>query len=420
MSSLPVAPAPILFTHYGENWIRGSERTLLDLLTHIDRNRFQPVLWCNGEMVAAEARKLDVPVHVSRFTVLYDWEPPRYDFAQFAALVREGRRLVREHGIRVLHANSAAPNQWLVPVARSTRVPLLCHLLAPYSTRERFTLGVHLATLVAGVTKGCTDDLLEDGMPASATSTIYCGIDLGAWAGWDQRGLRERLGIHPEHIVLTQVGSLIRRKGHDILLRALADLRRVRPNVRLLIVGDGPDRARLEALTRELGLHDIVHFLGFVESPAGVVFRDATDIAVSPSRVEGFGLTVAEAGAAGRPVIATATTGMTEIMTNEQSGLVIPIENQGKLYDALLRLVDDPALRQRLGTALREVVNEKFVIARYVAGFEDAYEKLMAIPPQQLGWGRDVGAGTLAMYAKWAGATIGRRVQRLAGGRRAP
>jgi glycosyltransferase involved in cell wall biosynthesis len=408
-------PAPILLAHYGENWIRGSERTLLDLLTHVDRDRFLPILWCNGEMVADEARKLDVTVYHSRFSVLYDWEPPRYDVARFVSLVREGRKIVRAHGIRVLHANSAAPNQWLVPVSRSLRVPLLCHLLAPYSARERFTLGVHLATLIAGVTRGCTDDLLADGLPESSVSTIHCGVDLGAWRGWDQSGLRSQLGIRPQDIVITQVGSLIHRKGHDILLRAVADLRQVRPNIRVILVGDGPDRQEIENVVRELGLVDIVHILGFVDSPAGVIFRDATDIAVSPSRVEGFGLTVIEAGAAGLPVVATATTGMSEIITNERTGLIVPIEDQDRLYAALLRLVDDASLRKQLGTALRSVVNEKFVIGSYVTGFESAYEQLMRIPSHQLGWSRDVSGDTLAMYARWVGGTLSRRLRRSVG-----
>jgi glycosyltransferase involved in cell wall biosynthesis len=211
------------------------------------------------------------------------------------------------------------------------------------------------------------------------------------------------------------VGSLIHRKGHDILLRAVADLRQVRPNIRVILVGDGPDRQEIENVVRELGLVDIVHILGFVDSPAGVIFRDATDIAVSPSRVEGFGLTVIEAGAAGLPVVATATTGMSEIITNERTGLIVPIEDQDRLYAALLRLVDDASLRKQLGTALRSVVNEKFVIGSYVTGFESAYEQLMRIPSHQLGWSRDVSGDTLAMYARWVGGTLSRRLRRSVG-----
>ena len=410
MSDLRTAPAAILFTHFGKEWIRGSERALLDLLTHIDRRRFQPVVWCNAETLASEVRALEIPVHVSKFSILLDWVPPRYDIVRYAALVREGRRLVRQYNIRLLHSNSAAPTQWLLPVARSVGLPLLSHLLAPYVERERFTLGLHQATLVVGVTSGCIEGLLKDGLPASRTMTIHCGVDLTAWRGWDQRGLRASLGIGPEEIVITQVGSLIHRKGHDVLLRAFSEVRSQRPQCRLLIVGDGPDRPAIEALSRELDLGASVHFLGFVDPPPGVIFRDATDIAVSPSRAEGFGLTVIEAGAAGRAVVATSTTGMTEIIADEESGLIVPIEDPRRLAQALLQLVDDPALRQRLGDALNQVVQERFVISRYVANFESAYERLLAIPKKDLGWRSGWWSGQFTMYGRWVAATVTKRM----------
>ena len=296
-------PALILFTHYGDEWIRGSERCLLDLLTHIDRRRFKPVLWCNAETLASAVKPLEVPAHVSRFSILLDWAPPRYDLGRYFQLVQQGRRLVRQYGARLLHSNSVAPTQWLFPVARSAQVPLVTHIHAPYAQRERFTLGLHQATLAVGVTHGCIEGMIEDGFPVSRTTTIYNGVDLGTWQGWDHKGLRTSLGIGPEEIVITQVGSLIHRKGHDILLRAFAELRRLRPQCRLLIVGDGPDRPAIEQLARELHLDSSVQFLGFIPAPPGVVFRDATDIAVSPSRVEGFGLTVIEAAWGRMPVV---------------------------------------------------------------------------------------------------------------------
>lgn len=410
--SVPAAQAtPILFTHYGEEWIRGSERCLLDLLTHIDRKRFRPVVWCNAEMLAAEARALDVRVHLSRFSLLLHWTPPRYDFANYRKLVREGRHLVGQHGIRLMHSNSAGPTQWLFPIARRARIPLLTHLHAPYNKRERVTLGIHQATLAVGVTRGCLDGLLEDGLPEGRTTTVYNGVDLSVWKGQDQKELRARLGIGPDEIVLTQAGSLIHRKGHDILLRAFAELRRQRANCWLLIAGEGEDRASIEAVARALDLGSSVHFLGFV--PSGPIFRDATDIAVSPSRAEGFGLTVIEAGAFGKVVVATDTTGMDEIITDGVNGIIVPIEDAPRLTEALLRLVDDPALRASMGRALRATVEDRFLISNYVQNLESAYTRLLGIPAKQLGWRGSYWNGEFAMYGRWLATTIGGRLSRL-------
>jgi len=405
-------PAPILFVHYGHDWIRGSERCLLDLLEHLDRDRFRPILWCNGQTLAGEARKLDVPVVVDRFSILLGYDAPRVDLTHYARLLSRAGRLIREHDVRILHANGVAPTQWLFPVARRLALPLLTHVHAPYNTRDRITLGLHHTSLAVGVTQGCLDDLLTDGFPPERTVTIHNGVDFSTWEAWDERGLRGRLGIAPDDVIITQVGSLIHRKGHDILLRALAELRGDHPRCRLIIVGDGPDRAGIEALVEELGLRDVVHFLGFTPCPPGVVFRDATDIAVSPSRMEGFGLTVVEAGAAGCPVVATATTGMTEILDDGHTGFIVPVEDQEKLTAAIRRLVESPELREHTGAALQRSVLAHFTIARYVDDFHATYERLLRVPRSELGWRGGRWKGRSGLYMRWVARVVSARLSR--------
>ncbi|HET8624957.1 MAG TPA: glycosyltransferase family 4 protein [Gemmatimonadales bacterium] len=402
-------PTPILFTHYGEDWIRGSERCLLDLLKHVDRQRYGPIVWCNGPALAREVRALDIPVYQSRFTMLLNWSPPRLDFANYGRLVRQGLRLVRAHGIRLIHSSSGAPNQWLLPIARRTRLPLVTYLMVVYNLRERCTLGLHHATLAVGVSQGCVDGLIDDGMPRNRTKVIYAAVDLDLIGRGDERGLRQRLGIPADAITLTRVGSLIHRKGVDLMLRAFAWLRAERPQCHLLIVGEGPERSRLEALARELGLEGSAHFLGLVDS-AGAVLRDATDVAVSPARDEGFGLTVIEAGVFGRPIVATDTPGMREILSDGESGLIVPIGDVPRLMGALKSLVDDPDLRQRLGAAARDTVERRFLLPRYVAEFEATYADLLAKPAGELGWS---GPWTSPrVYGRWLGGALRRRLGR--------
>src|SRR6266851_1565436 len=126
------SPIPILFAHWGHEAIRGSERALLDLLARIDRDRFAPILWCNAETMADAARSLDVETRVSRMPILLGWEAPKLDVGGYRALVREGESLIREYDVRIAHANSGAPNQWLVPATRRARIPHLAHLHAIY------------------------------------------------------------------------------------------------------------------------------------------------------------------------------------------------------------------------------------------------------------------------------------------------
>lgn len=400
------APAPILFTHYGEDWIRGSERCLLDLLAHIDRDRFSPLVWCNGQTLAEELRALAVPVHVSPFSVLFLWDPPKWALHRTVRLVREGLDLVRRHGIRLIHANSGAPNQWMLPVARAAGVPLLTHLHVPYIVRDRMVLLLHHASLAVGVTHGCVEGLIEDGMPAARTRTIYNGVDPAEWGRGDETGLRERLGIGKGDLVLARVGSLIHRKGVDAMLRVFARLLAERPRCHLLVAGEGPDRGRLEAMARDLGIATRAHFLGFVPS-SGALLRDAVDIAVSPARVEGFGLTVIEAGLAGLPVVATRTTGMTEILRSGENGVIVDVGDEAAMLVALRELVDRPELRERYGRALEATVRERFLTSSYVRAFEQTYAALLAGNPHDWGWRGPWSSPSI--YTRWIAQALWRR-----------
>jgi hypothetical protein len=108
---------------------------------------------------------------------------------------------------------------------------------------------------------------------------------------------------------------------------------------------------------------------------------------------------------------------MTEIITNEETGLIIPIENPQRLTQALLRLVDDPALRRRFGEALHRVVQDRFLVTSYVRNLESAYDDLLAMPRSALGWRHALWKGQVTMYGRWIAEVAARR---LAGVSKAP
>jgi glycosyltransferase involved in cell wall biosynthesis len=396
-------PVVVLFAHYGEEWIRGSERCLLDLLAHLDRRRFAPVAWCNARTMEAELAALDVTVHRSRFTIMADWGRPKWDVANWLRLVREGKALAARYGVQLLHSNSGAPVQWLVPVASSRRVPLLAHLHSPYPLRSRCTLGLHQVSLAVGVSQACIDGLLEDGVSPERVRVIPNGVDAARLEAQVEAGFRTRLGYGPEHFVIAQIGSLIRRKGVDVLLGAFRQLYQSHPGARLILAGDGPDRAQLEALRDQLGLGDEVRFLGDFPQP-GKLLHDVADVVVSASRHEPFGLTLIEAGAFARPVVATDTAGARDILRDGANGLVVPPEDTGALAAALARLLDDPALRTRLGAALRATVQERFTVERYTDAFAEAYSGLLergGLVP-----GRREMAMSLRVCTRWLGGVL--------------
>jgi L-malate glycosyltransferase len=377
------APIPVLFTHYGEPWIRGSEQLLLDLLAHLDPARVRPIVWCNQRPMADAARALGLTTYRSDFEVYFDYLCPRFRLSRYRALMREARDLIRRHQIRVLHSNSAGPCQWLAPVARRLRLPLLAHLHTGYLRRSRYALLLHQASLVVGVSRQVVTPFIEDGIDPEYTRIIYNGIDFSRLRPKASADFRRALGLPNDAVVVTSIGSLIRRKGQDVLLRAFSLLGAARER-HLLVVGDGPEQAQLERLVVELGLKGRVTFLGYSNDIGQIC--SASDVLALASRMESFGLVLAEAGYFGLPVVASAVGGIPEVVEDGVTGLLVPPEDPAALAAALARLIDDRDYRIRLGRAGRERVEVLFSVERMAENFHQAYERLNRMPRRRLGW----------------------------------
>lgn len=380
----PDHPLPILFTHFGDRWIRGSEMVLLDLLRHLDSDIVRPVVWCNGTEIAEACHAAGHTVHQTDFTFYLDQSSPRFDPRAYRAVVHEGNSLVQRYGIRVLHANSAAPTQWLVPIARGNRLPLLTHLHTDYLRRSRYVLLLHQADRVIGVSEQVVQALQRDGMSSERIKVIYNGVDFARLTENPPVDLRSALDVPRDAILLGAAGSLIARKGYDVLLRALAQLDGATlPH--LAIAGSGPEEASLRGLAAELGVAGRVHFLGYHRDIADIYA--SCDIFCGPSRAEAFGLVFAEAGYFGRPVVATRVGGIPEVVADEETGLLVMPEDSSALAGAIGRLAANPDMRHRLGEAGRRRAETLFSVTRMAAAFAAEYVRLAGLPSAGLGWG---------------------------------
>jgi phosphatidylinositol alpha-1,6-mannosyltransferase len=177
--------------------------------------------------------------------------------------------------------------------------------------------------------------------------------------------LRTNLPLHHGPTILS-VGRLVPRKGFDLALRSIAALSAEYAGLDYLIVGDGPERNRLESLTRDLGLTGRVHFLGQVDDQLKWAAYHACDAFVMPNRLlggaewEGFGIVFLEAALSRRPSIAGSTGGAGDAVVNEVTGLLVDPESPHELTSALRRLLQDDQLRDRLGRAGREMARTRF------------------------------------------------------------
>jgi len=177
------------------------------------------------------------------------------------------------------------------------------------------------------------------------------------------------------------VGRLIERKGAEYAIRAAAELRRQGRSVRLTVIGDGPERTRLIALVDELGIRDAVDLTGALPHDAVAAhFRSAT-LLLMPAvtdwkgEQEGFGMVLVEAMASDLPIVATRSGGIPDVVTEGETGLLVPERDAAALAAAAARLLDAPVLAAGMAAAARADLDRRFTPAGLAAGFDAVYRR---------------------------------------------
>ncbi len=219
---------------------------------------------------------------------------------------------------------------------------------------------------ISSVTKAA---LLQRGLSPSKVRVVYLGVDKEMLANGKDFSDGDRTKLNGHRILLT-VGRLVPRKGIDKVIEALPLVLQHHPDVRYVIVGDGPDRQRLERLAQEVGVADWVIFTGRV--PDVRPYLRACDIFVMPTReerrgdIEGFGLVYLEAAAMGKPIVASPAGGAIDAVVAEQTGLFVNPLDLAEIASAVCRLLDSPDLARQMGEAGRQRVLREFSWERTV------------------------------------------------------
>ena len=233
---------------------------------------------------------------------------------------------------------------------------------------------MHRVLTAADWVTGCSQSMLEQTrrvVPAiaSRSSVVLNGMDT-------KRITVSSLPFDPPTVLL--LGRLVEEKGFDVGLRACVEVVSVVPGVRILVAGDGPARSNLLALVDELGLAEVVEWLGAVSlDDVPAVLGRATVVAVPSCYEEPFGLVAVETGLAGRPVVASAVGGLPEVVEDGVNGLLVAPGDPAALARALLTVLGDRELAARLGTAGRARAERDFGLGRHVDAFETLFDRLI-------------------------------------------
>ncbi len=334
----------------------GTERQLALTARSLDRSLFQPHVGC---FVAGGARADELAVAgvpVAHFGV--------HSFLS-ASLLREAGRMARylkRHRIQLVHTFDAPMNLFGVPVARA------CGLRAAISSQRshrdlypgwyrqllRFT--DHMADGVVVNCEAVRRQLVEqDRVPEGRIWLCHNGIDTEVFRPLEQPPPE---ALRDASLVVGVVSVLRPEKDLETLLRAFAQIRGLRPGLKLAVVGEGPLQEQLQVCSRTLGLDSSCHF----EPPTVDIARwlRAIDIFVLPSVSEAFSNSLMEAMACGCCAVASRVGGNPELVTHEQTGLLFPPRDVAGLAAALRRLIEQESLRRQLAERGRERIHSQF------------------------------------------------------------
>lgn len=301
-----------------------------------------------------------------------------YDLRAFRAALAL-RRFLKDQRIQITQTFFESSDLWAGLIAKKTTRSKLI-----WSRRDMGILRGgkhHLAyRLMAGVPdavfavseqvrRHCID---VDHIDPAHVETIYNGLDLTNWIA------AARVAGRPDEIRIATIGNIRRIKGHDVLIKAAAEIIQQCPNATFSIAGEVMEPeyfAELQALVRDLRLTHRFHFAGSVTDLHE--YLSASDIFVLPSRSEGFSNAIIEAMAAYLPVVATDVGGNAEAVKDGVNGFIVPSENPAQLAKAILRLANDLPRAASMGSAGRLLAQENFTTETMMRRTTSVYKYLL-------------------------------------------
>lgn len=355
--------------------IAGTEQVIRQLVENTDPKQFEVAICCIDGKIGELGQKLQAQ-GVTFYTLKRGGGFDR-------GLVADLKKLVQDKHIDVLHCHQYTPYIYGLFASFGTRANVIFTehgRFYPDSYKwKRYVLNPLLSLFtfaITAISQATNDALVKyENFPRRKIRTLYNGIrennpiELKGFLA-EAKNLRHELGLSDETLVFGTISRLDSIKNQDMMIRAFALTRTQYPNCHLLIVGDGPEREKLEALVDELNMRKHITFTGFKVDPKP--WFAVIDVFLLSSLSEGTSMTLLEAMAFAKPSIVTDVGGNPEIVAAEKTGLVTPTKDVNTFYHAMLRLAQNRGLATRLGAQAQQRFREQFTV-RVMA---DSYQQL--------------------------------------------
>ncbi len=333
------------------------------------------------------ARRNGVPVELvpDLRRAIHPWR----DVRSYLAL----RRILRRFRPDVVHTHSGKAGLLGRQAAWSLSVPVVVHGVhgAPFHPYQPAAARAFFRACECYAARRChafisvsdamTELMVAAGVaPRERFTTIYSGMEVEPFlqAARHRERVRGELGYGPEHVVIGKVARLFHLKGHADVIRAAERVVAACPEARFLFVGDGVLRDALQRQIARLGLSGHFTFTGLVPPERIPELLAATDLVVHASLREGLARVLPQALLAGRPVVSYDVDGAREVVLSGETGLLVNPQDVAGLAEAVIRLVQDPALRARLGAAGPPRLAEAFRHQYMTARIRELYQRLLA------------------------------------------
>ncbi len=217
----------------------------------------------------------------------------------------------------------------------------------------------------------------QQGLPADRLRVIPNGVEPPTATAMTGAAVRQHLRLPPDAFIAGYVGRLAVQKRVNDLVWAVETLRQIRPQFHLVLIGEGPERDRLERFAESIGCRENVHFLGHREDAAA--WLPGFDTFCLASSFEGMSNSLMEAMSLGLPVVASDIPANRELVTHEQTGLLVKLGDGVGFMQFFRRLMDEPDLGPRLGAAAKQRMQDHFSVAKMVERYVDLYHSLAAL-----------------------------------------
>jgi glycosyltransferase involved in cell wall biosynthesis len=357
--------------------IGGGESHLLDLVDNLDKSEFEPVVlsFTDGPMID-RLKQMGIPAHVIPTT-----KP--FNFTKWRAV----RAFIQQQRVQLVHAHGTRAASNVFWAAGNLNLPLIYtvhgwsfHDDQPPLIKKIRVMGEQVLTRKSDVTISVSASNQRTGQQQFSgfeSLVINNGINTERFnPAHPFSDLRAELGISPTAVLLVFVARFTHQKQPLALLDAFAEVAKQRPDVHLLMVGDGEQKAEAVAKLNTLACKNQITLVPFRNDVPAVLA--AADIYVLPSLWEGLSIALLEAMSMGKAIIATQTDGTIELITHQQNGLLVNINNlKTNLMEAIIQLSTDAPARKKMGDAARQTVMAGFNAATMTRQVEAVYRQLI-------------------------------------------